>query len=116
MEQEKKVRLQAAGMDVDRALERLVGNETLLERFLQKFLESPYLDELTAAIQDGDVSAAADASHALKGVSGNLSMITLFELLTTQLAAFRAEKWQKAVSMMPEITCIYEKLVQAIKG
>ena len=34
----KKERLAAAGIDVDGALERFMGNDALLERFLKKFL------------------------------------------------------------------------------
>lgn len=116
MEQNRKKRLEAAGMDVDGVLERLMGNEKLLERFLEKFLENPYYRNLTTAIEANNIQAALDASHALKGICGNLSMRALFDLLTMQVAAFRAENNQKAIDMMPEITEIYEKMIQAIRG
>ena len=44
----------------------------------------------------GDKDAALAASHTLKGVCGNLSMTALFDLLTRQVAAFRAGDWEGA--------------------
>ncbi len=37
MDESRKQILISAGIDVDDALERLMGNESLLERFLKKF-------------------------------------------------------------------------------
>ena len=41
MDQEKRKDLEAAGIDVQSALERFMDNEMLLERFLKKFLDDP---------------------------------------------------------------------------
>lgn len=38
MDQTRKARLEAGGIMVDEALERFMGNEAMLERYLQKFL------------------------------------------------------------------------------
>ena len=37
MDEKRKARLQAGGIDVDSALARMMGSEALLERFLGKF-------------------------------------------------------------------------------
>ena len=44
MELEKRKHLEAAGIDVQSALERFMNNEMLLERFLKKFLDDPAMD------------------------------------------------------------------------
>ena len=46
MDTVKKEQLTGAGIDVDGALERLMGSETLLERFLIKFLSDPNFEKL----------------------------------------------------------------------
>lgn len=109
-------RLKEAGIDVPNALERFMGNETLLERFLKKFLDDTNYEKLAAAIAAGQQEAALTAAHTLKGISGNLSMTELFALLTEQVAAFRGNDWNRAVEMMPEITKTYETLSAAIKA
>ena len=109
-------RLKEAGIDVPNALERFMGNETLLERFLKKFLDDTNYEKLAAAIAAGQQEAALTAAHTLKGISGNLSMTELFALLTEQVAAFRGNDWNRAVEMMPEITKTYETLSAAINA
>ena len=112
----RKKQLIDANINVDSALERFMGNEALLERFLSKFLADENYDKLTAAIDANDKEAALTASHTLKGVSGNLSMTTLFNLLTCQVGSIRSGDWQGAVDMMSDITNEYNKIIKAING
>lgn len=114
MDSVRRQRLMDAGIDVDSALGRFMNNEALLEKFLAKFPADPNHDRLTAAIAAGDKEGALTAAHTLKGVSGNLSMTALFELLTRQVAAFRAGDWEAAVAMMPELDRMYDGLCTAI--
>lgn len=115
MEDRKRNALEEAGIDVDNALERFMGNEALLERFLKKFLEDTNHAALTAAVFAGDQEAALTAAHTLKGVSGNLSILPLHELLTRQVQLFRENNWEEAVAVMPRITEAYETAEKAIR-
>ena len=114
MDSVRRQRLMDAGIDVDSALGRFMNNEALLERFLAKFPADPNHGRLVAAIAAGDREAALTAAHTMKGVCGNLSMPALFELLTRQVAAFRADDWDGAVAMMPELDRLYDGLCTAI--
>lgn len=114
MDAMRKQKLAEAGIDVDSALERFMNNEALLEKFLAKFPADPNHGALTAAIAAGDREGALAAAHTMKGVCGNFSMTALFELLTRQVAAFRADDWEGAVAMMPELDRMYEGLCRAI--
>ena len=114
MDAARRQRLMDAGLDLNSALDRFMNNEALLERFLAKFPADPNHDRLTAAIAAGDKEGALTAAHTLKGVCGNLSMTALFELLTRQVAAFRADDWEGAVAMMPELDRMYNGLCAAI--
>lgn len=115
MDQEKRKGLEAAGIDVQSALERFMNNETLLERFLKKFLDDPNYGKLKAAQTAGDLEAAVAAAHSLKGVCGNLSMTELFGLLTRQVGLLRAEDWAGAMELMPAIDGAYERICRAIR-
>ena len=111
----KKQRLTAAGIDLDGALERFMGNEALLERFLKRFLQDENEALLSAALTGGDLDGALAASHTLKGVCGNLSMTALFDLFSRQVTALRAGDVALAAGMMAEICPALEKVRKAIR-
>ena len=92
MDAARKARLQAGGIEVDSALERMMGSEALLERFLTKFLADPNYDRLCRA------------------------MTALFETLTAQVAEFRAGDWAAAAGRMPAVTRAYGQAARAIRG
>lgn len=116
MQTQVKEQLEKGGIAVAGALERFMGNDILLERFLKKFLSDSNFQKLTEAAAAGDKEAALIAAHTLKGVCGNLEMTGLFELLSRQVAAFRADEWETGVSLMPKITAEYEKTAAAIRS
>ena len=109
-------RLEAAGINVEEALERFMGNEMLFQRFLKKFLEDESYRKLEESVQAGDPDGALKASHTLKGVCGNLSMNVLHGLLTEQVAAFRAGDWERAVSMMGDIAQAFSQVCSAVQS
>ena len=114
MNEERINRLKGAGIDVSDALERFMGNEGIMEKFLKKFLTDQNYQKLCDALDGEDFEAALAASHTLKGVSGNLSMTALNGLLTEQVKAFRSGDNDKAKAMMPEIDKSYRAVVDAI--
>lgn len=115
MTESSKTQLTAAGVDVNSALERFMGNEDLLERFLKKFPQDGNYQKFCAAMEAGDWETALTASHTLKGVCGNLSITPLFDLLTNQVAALRADDWQSAKERMQQIAKAYTAVIDAIR-
>lgn len=116
MEQRMKEQLEQGGIQVDSALERFMGNEDLLFRFLKKFPQEDTYPALEKAVAQQDWEAAVNLSHTLKGVCGNFSMTELFDLFTRQVAAFRAGDTALAVELMGQIASAYRQVTQAIAG
>ena len=58
------------------ALSRLM-NDTLIEKFLKKFLNDDSYNSLSVSIENRDYHEAFKAAHTLKGVSLNLSLSRL---------------------------------------
>lgn len=114
MESNIKKRLEAGGIDTDSALDRMMGNEAIFFRLLNKFLSDDNFEKLTEAVRQEDMDAALTASHTLKGICGNLSMQKLFELLTKQVQLFREGDSKGAIALMPEITVWYYRVVDSI--
>lgn len=115
MTPERRDQLEAAGIDIESALERMMGSEALLERMMGKFLDDPQYPALRAALEAGDVERAVSAAHTLKGVCGNLSMTELYGLFTRQVDALRAGDLPLARGIMAEIAPAYERVTAAIR-
>lgn len=116
MNLERRNQLEAAGVDVTQALERLMGSEALLERLLVKFSEDKNYSQLCAALDSGGTEQAAAAAHTLKGMCGNLSMTELFRLFTGQVAALRQGDLVGARGMMEQIDPAFGAVMAAIRG
>lgn len=108
--------LEQGGVDVNGALERFMGSEALLERFLKRFLQEKSLPVLKAALDMGDTQAAAGVVHSLKGISGNLSLTVLFERTTAQLAQLRAGDLAGARQAMAGVEEAYTAAADAIRA
>lgn len=106
--------LEAAGMDVGGALTRLMGSEALLERLLGKFAADDGCARLVAAAEKDDAEAALEAAHALKGVSGNLSMTRLYELTSRQCELIRGGDWPAARALVGDVVAARDALLAAI--
>lgn len=98
-----KALLEQGGINVNEALERMIGNEKLLSRLLGKFLEDASCERLAQAIAVQDAQAAAEAAHTLKGVSGNLSISTVYDLASRQCDLFRSGAWEEGCALMPQV-------------
>lgn len=116
MQNTKHEQLTAAGINVEMALERFMGNEMLLERFLKKFPEDPNFEKLEDAMEKGDRESALQAAHTLKGVCGNLSMESLYAELDLQVKAMRAENWQEAQERMSGIARMVREVCQTLQN
>ena len=114
MTQERRERLEAAGIRVEEALERVMGSEALLERLLGRFSQDRNFSALEAALAAGDLEGAVAASHTLKGVCGNLSMTELYELFARQVEDLRQRDLDAARAVMGRICPAYAAVLSAI--
>ena len=114
MDQAKKMRLEAGGIMVDEALERFMGNEAMLERYLQKFLNEKSYALLRDSLAASDWETAGRAAHTLKSVCGSIGCAAMQKLVILQESHIRAGEWKEAVDMMPEIASSYENLCNVI--
>lgn len=71
--------LNAFGANVDEGLSRCMNNEAFYLRLVESLKGETGFEMLQAAIDAGDLDAAFEAAHALKGVLGNLSITPLYE-------------------------------------
>ena len=120
MEDSRKEALLRAGVNLDEAMERFMGNEELLLRFLKKFSNDPSYQSLKKAMDEKNYKEAFEAAHALKGVCGNLSISKLFELVCKEVELLRgsnAEEKQAEIEQCHlEVVAEYERVIVELEN
>lgn len=115
MDAAKKESLVTGGINVDEALNRFMGNEAMLEKYLNRFLNEKSFAALAAGIEADDREAAQAAAHTLKSVCGTIGCEAMHQLVIAQESAMRSGDWPKALAMMPEIQAEYDRICETIK-
>lgn len=92
MEEREKIalRLREAGVDVDGAVARFMGNWSLFYRFLRKFPEEWNPAQVRALLEQKDEEGFHRALHTVKGMAGNLGAASVFQATEETLAELRA--------------------------
>ncbi len=83
-------------IDTNEGLGRIRGNVAIYSRMLGLFLQSEEFDKFEAALASGNTGAAADVAHAIKGMSGNLSLTAVFNLSTDLMNQLRGGSYDEA--------------------
>ena len=85
--------LKQFGANVDEGLKRCMNNEEFYLKLVTKAAEDASYDKLKDAVEAGDLDAAFEAAHALKGVSANLALTPIYEPIfeITELLRARTE-------------------------
>lgn len=110
-----KTELATYGIDYDEAMERMGGSADFYEKLAMKYLNDTHYVDLVAAMEAKDFSEAYEAAHALKGVSGNLSMTDLFKASAAVSDALYQGEYQAAETLMPQVTAAHEKVVEGLE-
>lgn len=106
--------LTKAGINPNEGIHRLGGKIEIYEKLLNNFLEDEHYGQLIDAIEKKDVEAAFQASHALKGITGNLSMNDLYEALVPLVEDFRAGSMEHVDEFLPAVKEKYNLIVEAL--
>lgn len=82
--------LNAFGANTKEGLARCFGNEALYLKLVNMVCEETNFDKLQTALNTGDLDAAFEAAHALKGVLGNLSLTPMYDICADMTEALRS--------------------------
>ena len=76
-------------INVEEGMGRVLKNKKLYARLLKSYLATTNTSAIEAAVAEGNISAAREAAHSIKGVSANLSIIKTFEISKDLEANFK---------------------------
>lgn len=114
MDENLRLNLIEAKIDIDEAMERLMNKFELFERFVKRFPTEESFNKLQNALVEGNADAAFRAAHSLKGVCANMSMNDLKESVSAQVEYLRAGNLEAALEINPEVVDKYQKMVADI--
>lgn len=80
------------GADTKVGLSRCMNREDFYFKMIKLGLSNEYFDSLGVALEEGRMSDAFEAAHALKGVIGNLALTVIYEPLSDLTEMLRAGK------------------------
>lgn len=108
--------LSQAGIDYEEGLHRFNNKAELYEKFLIRFPEDQSYPQLLAAMESQDVEKAFQAAHALKGVTGNLSIQDLHNALIPLVEELRQGNFDRAPELFKPVQELYSQIVEILES
>lgn len=104
-----------SGIAYNEGLRRFSNNKETYDEFLTGFCDDENFVKLEKALDSNDVKEAFHYAHALKGITGNLSIKLLHEALVPFVDALRDEDIDKARIMFEPVKINYERTVEILQ-
>ena len=104
--------LREFGADVDSGLARCMKNEAFYLKLVGKAVDEAAFGKLEDAIAAGDLDAAFEAAHSLKGVAGNLSLTPIYEPVAKITEYLRSRTDMDYTELMDRIRSQRERLAK----
>ena len=102
--------LKEFGADTEEGLARCYNNEALYLKLIGMLPAEKNFDNLSAALADGDLDAAFEAAHGLKGVLGNLSLTPMYDVCSKMTELLRSRTQTDYTPMLNELLEMKEQL------
>lgn len=95
--------LKGLGADTQEGLSRCLNNEAFYLRMVNMGLNDAGFGKLEKAVADGDLDAAFEAAHALKGILSNLSLTPLITPVSDITELLRRKEDADYAALVQEI-------------
>lgn len=102
------------GGNYDEVMGRL-RKESLVEKFLLKFLDDKSFESFEAAMGNQNYDEALRAVHTLKGICQNLSFTNLYESSSQITKGLKENDYEKAIEMSPQLSEDYHQIIRAVE-
>ena len=103
------------GVDTSEAMARFMGNSVLYEKMLKKFPKAVADSPVQTYAQSEDYETATSNAHALKGVTGNLSLTPLYDRYTRIVDMYRESNFEQANELLTETLELQQKILDVIE-
>lgn len=97
--------LRERGCDIDSAMVRFLNNEEFYAKLYKKFVADPAFEGLGEALDGKDADLAFRHAHTLKGLTANMGLTPLYDLVVKIVEPLRAGNCNE------ELKVIYKELM-----
>ena len=104
-------------VDVDNAVDRLMGNDNLYLEFIKRLPEELHLATIREALAQQDADSFHFYLHNLKGFAINLGITEIADAAQAALTEFRASQFRNVTTLeglLEEIEALGEKFASAL--
>ena len=102
--------------DVQGAIRRMGGDESLYVACLTMFLEDPTMAQLNEAVNARAWDDAFTAAHALKGLAGNMGFVPLMHSTGQLVVMIRGGRTKEIGEYLAQVNSSYRDITDAIRG
>lgn len=92
------------GADYETTMTRFMGNETMYLKFLDMFFQDQNMQKLDESVKQGELRAAFEAAHTLKGVAANMGLTPFYDAVCVMVEPLRANEQRD------DYTVLFQKL------
>ena len=110
MNEYKRTAFKNAGVNIDEASERFMGNYLFMDKCFRMFINDKNFIKLKDAVYNNNIEEAFIAAHTLKGVCGELSIYKLGSIVCQMSYMLKGGDIKSASEIMPEALYEYEML------
>ena len=104
--------LNKLGVNTEEGLARCMGSEGLYIKLVNMVPDEEGFDKLKAADDTGDLDAAFEAAHALKGVLGNLSLTKMYDKCSEITELLRARTEMDYTPLINQLLSMRDELAE----
>ena len=115
MSDRKRQALKECGVDYDEGLEKFMGEEELYDGLLADFLTENTFESAALMLEKGDEEGFLKAVHAMKSVTGTLSMNRLYRLCFDTVENMRSGEPEAAKESFIEAYAEYGRIALCIR-
>ncbi|MBQ7989556.1 MAG: Hpt domain-containing protein [Oscillospiraceae bacterium] len=102
--------LKAYGADTDEGLARCMNMADFYLKMVNMAIAEDKVSVLRSQLEQGDLDAAFETAHAMKGVWGNLSVTPMYDAVSRITELLRGRTQTDYSPLMDEISSLYDKL------
>ena len=103
-------KLKSYGADVDEGLRRCLNDESFYLSLVSSVIPDKRLNELKETIENGNLEAAFEIAHSLKGMYGNISITPIYEPVCEITELLRSKTETDYTDLLSEALSQKEKL------
>ncbi|KJU86375.1 multi-sensor hybrid histidine kinase [Candidatus Magnetobacterium bavaricum] len=106
-----------AGIDIESALERFLGNKQLFKKLLVGFSKefASITEKIRSEIQRGDLNTAALMAHTIKGTSSNISAHDVYTVAGELELAINEKKTEQYMSLLSNLDDALNQVLGSLK-